>query len=61
MKTSAIQSHDHAAEILGRAVIDKPTPATLEAVTTWHLTRFWRQLAHEIKQPRHRRMAYVGE
>jgi hypothetical protein len=33
---------------LGRAVVASPTPATLEAVSVWHLSRFWSDLARQI-------------
>lgn len=60
MNTPTITSHNHTAAVYGRAVIAAPTAATLEAATTWHMTRFWRQLAHNVTQPRHRRLAYIG-
>lgn len=55
-----IRSHDHVAAVMGRAVTALPTRRTLEAVSAWHMTRFWSRLAADIKRPTHRRMAYVG-
>lgn len=48
----AIVPHDHVAEVLGRAVVARPTRQTLEAVSAWHMTRFWRSLANTIPAPR---------